>query len=106
MECRYCKKAISIDESVNAPAMIKGVRGGRCCLECVDEIKLERIAFDESEQNCNTCKFLKRSQFKNNNGLLKGICLKTKENIKFYPQDCMDMDCYEHRLSGIAAGAN
>jgi len=99
MKCRYCKEEMTIDKSVNAPAMIKGVNGGRCCLQCVDNIKTERIAFDESEQNCNTCKDLKRVKFKNNHGLLKGICLKTGGSIQFYPQDYMGLGCYQHRLS-------
>lgn len=64
--------------------------------------------FCDSEQNCNTCRHLKRVPHKKNaHSLMAGICLSAPVNhpyrvgknneILFHPDDWMGMQCYESR---------
>ena len=75
-----------------------------------DARKRSIVLFNETEQNCNTCKYLQRVPFDRRSfsvsGLMPGICLHSNpeplypvdgNKIMFAPDDCMLQECYSSR---------
>lgn len=60
-------------------------------------------AFADAEQNCNTCRHLKRIPHeKCPHGFLEGVCQRPGHapcgrSLRFHPEDPMHMPCYESR---------
>lgn len=65
------------------------------------DVSAEIRAFNENDENCNTCVHLLRTKHvKCQSGFLQGRCKKKDIPIKFHPEDCMfpiNRNCYEHR---------
>lgn len=105
----YDPRYLSINNAVIIGSTIPGLN----IQYLIHKDKLERHKlsvkrFHESEQNCNTCKFLTRiNHLKSSSGFLHGKCENTvcnnnlygstKEHMIFHPDDPMHMECYQPR---------
>lgn len=115
VQCRYTGKMIPISQAVISPALIPGVKSTlyhENSPEGWQHHKENVAAYEISEANCNTCKYLKRIKHeKDSSGFLYGICEKKSQLLSeytfhkrdkdgimtFHPHDPMGMDCYESR---------
>ena len=114
-ECRYTRALVWADSATVIGATMPGVKA-RYVMATTDQAnaahKASVIAFHESEENCNTCRFLERVQRdKSKAGFLFGRCksatpqieaspyfnLKEGDVMVFHPEDPMHMPCYVSR---------
>lgn len=114
-ECHYTRTIVKESEVIWVGAIIPNVKYKYACTAGYEPFRKESVKlFNESEQNCNTCKNLIRIKHKkSNSGLLYGKCSKhdiTETNhpyqhllddgiFSFSPNDYMGMNCYESRYN-------
>lgn len=95
-KCQYTGKLVHKDEAIFLGPCIPQVSG---TYGCAPDAKPHYVAsmrqFNDSEQNCNTCKNLVRKKHsKRKDGQLVGSCY-LHEHIMFHPEDWMGKECYE-----------
>lgn len=109
--CHYTKAMIPRKEAVVLGAVIPQVHVSYLCHPLAgDARKLSVQCLQEFEQNCNTCRHLRRVDFNRArwkaSGLQPGECLNEArkplyprggDKILFAPDDCMLQACYEGR---------
>jgi hypothetical protein len=109
--CEYTGALISRNESIILGAIIPQAAISYLCHPLAVGSRNESIhAFNEMEQNCNTCQYLQRVDFDRkdwkSSGLMPGKCLNKHrkplypqggDNILFSPEDCMSQSCYKQR---------
>lgn len=112
--CHYTQALIPRNESIVLGAVIPQVSASFACHPLAKPARTKSVmAFNECEQNCNTCRHLERVEHpKDKHGFMSGVCGNDKgfpsqnpyyeENpsrqMKFHPDDWMGMPCYEARL--------
>lgn len=109
--CHYTGALIQRNEGIVLGAVVPQVNVSYLCHPlAVDARKREVLLFQVSEQNCNTCRYLKRVKFERSywkqSGLMPGECLnearqplypREGNSILFAPDDCMLQPCHEQR---------
>jgi len=111
--CHYTKALIPRKEANVLGAVVPQVSISYLCHPLAGEARKRSVRyFQEYEQNCNTCRHLKRVEFDRKywraSGLQPGGCLSEARNplypregnaILFAPDDCMLQSCYKGRNS-------
>ena len=111
IQCHYTGAMIARREAIRLGPIIPQVNVTYICHPlAADARKASLQLFYETEQNCNTCRFLIRVPFDRRSarisGLMPGKCNhpsstplypKGGDNIMFAPDDCMLQPCYEQR---------
>lgn len=112
--CHYTGKLFPFEDGIVLGAVLPQVKISYwCCKDGAESARKKSIkAFQEVEQNCNTCRHLERVQFNKQDirwrqtGLQPGICNHPSpsplypdggNSILFAPDDCMLQPCYEGR---------
>src|SRR5882762_10836245 len=98
--CHYSSKMIFLPEGIISGGVMPGIKVKYLCHPDHKATKKQsQIAFNDMDENCNTCKNLQRIKHaKNDQGFLFGECKKQDNKpIKFHPDDWMGMLCYENR---------
>ena len=96
-------KHVSVDsprdpDKYYGPPCIPGVRNVMWECDTKEEYVQMRIAFEEAEANCNTCKHLVRQVgFKPESGWLEATCGLDGHAVRFHPNDPMHMPCHVNR---------
>lgn len=112
--CHYTGALIPRKEAIVLGAVVPQVSVSFLCHPMAGDARKRSVRlFQEHEQNCNTCRHLKRVEFNRAywraSGLMPGECLNEARKpqyphdgicIMFAPDDCMLQPCYEGRLWG------
>lgn len=110
-KCFYSGALFIKSEGIVLGAIIPQVNSAFLCHPLAKENRLRSLKmFQDNEQNCNTCKHLKREPFDKKSfsvsGLMPGECTHNKPEplyprgggkIMFAPDDCMLQPCFESR---------
>ena len=111
VQCPYTKLLVTRKDAVVLGSVLPQVKVSSLCHPLAVVVRKHSIeALQELDQNCNTCKHLKRVEFDRAewkpSGLMPGECKNPKRKplyprdgnkILFAPDDCMLQDCYEGR---------
>ena len=112
--CHYTGGRFFRNEGISLGAVIPQAPYSRLCHPLANETRKRSVRiFHESEQNCNSCKFLERVPFDKQvfitTGLMPGKCLNENRKpvypqegnqILFAPDDWMGQECYQSRFEG------
>ena len=96
-KCHYSEKPVSVVESIFIGPLIPQVNGTYVCAPDAKHAYVEsKKAFDEMDANCNTCRNLDRLPHEKRE-LMRGMCAIRGEIVRFHPEDCMSMTCWDAR---------
>jgi hypothetical protein len=109
--CHYTKGLITRKDAIVLGAVVPQAPVSYLCHPLSVQARKESVKqFNDSEQNCNTCKHLKRVKFDKaywkTSGLQPGECFNEHKKpmyqregntVLFAPDDCMSQECYASR---------
>lgn len=101
--CHWTRNPVFADDYIVLGPFNQAISGTYVCHPSALNVYAQsRIAWDESERNCNVCLHLVRirSVDKYKTGLLSGACNVRPEPFLFHPGDPMHMPCWTHRKQG------